>query len=460
VFLWCAAILFHQLFQGRFVVLDATAPLTAAALWAILRPSSPARLLLLLAVHLATVAAELPRVVNHWLLMGFTSLGLLVALAPRLRARAAGRPARSLAELLPPVQAQILLVYAFATLAKLNAGFFDPAHSCGAEHYRRLAQSLPLLPQAPWASDAAIGGTLLAEAALPLALLLRRTRLPALAAGWAFHLALGWNGYWDFSAVAAAYYAAFAPARLLEGGRRALERRARLRSACEALLRAARRRLAFPAALLLLLAPLGLAALAGAPEHELALAANRAGRLLWLGAWAALGLALLLSWRAAPARGEPAPAPRVRSAWRQPVLWLGPALAFANGLCPYLGLKTEHSYTMFSNLRTEGEEWNHYLVPRSLRVFGFQDEPVRILRSSQPRLERLARGGFRLVPFELRRAAREYPQATLVYETREGRRRAAPLSADPLLAQAPHPLLAKLLLFRPVPAARRNVCLH
>ena len=110
--------------------------------------------------------------------------------------------------------------------------------------------------------------------------------------------------------------------------------------------------------------------------------------------------------------------------------------------------------------RTEGEEWNHYLVPRSLRVFGFQDEPVRIVRSSQPRLERLARGGFRLVPFELRRAAQEYPQATLVYETREGRRRAAPLSADPLLAPAPNPLLARLLLFRPVPPAQRNVCLH
>jgi hypothetical protein len=54
---------------------------------------------------------------------------------------------------------------------------------------------------------------------------------------------------------------------------------------------------------------------------------------------------------------EPWPAWRLRPA----VLLLIPALAFANGMAPYLGLKTVASYSMFSNLHTEPMAANHLL---------------------------------------------------------------------------------------------------
>lgn len=458
-FMWCAAILFHQLFQGRFGVLDGTSLLTFVALWGLMRPASLPRFALVLAIHLAVVVAEMPVVVNHWLLMGATSLGLLLYLLPRLRELGTGASEPSLAAALRSVRAQIVIVYLFATLAKLNAGFFDPSGSCAAEHYQRLAGSA--LPTAPWAIWAAIWGTLVIEAGLPLMLLVRRTRLLAFAGGWVFHAMLGWNGYWDFSMVAAAYYASFAPPGLIEGWHRAVRKQPWLARLHELARGMSGRPLAFPVAAALLLLPAGLAALSDASSREVVLAWNHAGRIVWAFAWSGIGLALLVAFRATPGRAELSPEVLPASPWwHRPALLLAPALLFANGLSPYLGLKTENSYTMFSNIVTEGGTWNHYVMPRSLRIFGFQDEPLRILRSNDPYLRRLARQDFRLVPLELRRYVAEHPDVSLVYESSEGPVVARRAADDAFLARSPHPLLAKLLLFRPVASPERNVCLH
>lgn len=458
VFLWCAGILFHQLYQGRFLVLDPTCLLSLAAVYSLLRPASLPRFAALLVLHVAVVGLELPRVSNHWLLSGITSFGLLLTLGPTL-ARGRQPSGEALARALRSVGAQIIVLYVLVTLAKINAGFFDPAASCGALHYRRLAASLPLLPTAPWAIWAAILGTLLIEGTLPLLLLLRPTRLMGCAAGWLFHLVLGFNGYWDFSMMAAAYYVAFVPARVLEGGRLAAQSSSRIARFRAATARISGSRVSGPLALLALLIPAGMAAFSGAADRDLVLAANRAGRWIWLAAWLGLGAAGAAAIRAS--LGQP-DEPRALGAgwWRQPVLLVAPLLALTNGLSPYLGLKTENSYTMFSNLRTEGGEWNHYLVPKQLQVFGFQDELVRILRSNDAYFAKLAAGGYRLVPFEFQRHTAKHPDAVLAYESGGRRATLRRAAQDPKLAEPPHPVLAKLLLFRPVPPPERNECLH
>jgi len=461
--LWCTAILCHQLYQGRLLVLDPTCLLSFAAFWSLLRPACLGRFALVLALHVTTVLFELPRVSNHWLLSGITSSGLLLALGPAFLRRREPSPER-LAGALCSVGAQIVLLYAMVTLAKLNAGFFEPEHSCGAEHYRRLAAQLPLLPTAAWAIWAAIVGTLAIEGALPVLLLLRRTRTLACAGGWVFHGMLGFNGYWDFSMMAAAYYVPFLPAGLLRGVRAAAAGSPHIAALRQAASPLADNRRALPLAAALVLVPPGLAALSGASDRELVLAANRAGLWIWFVAWLALGAAAALAYRADKAQAasgadDPHAASLGRGWWRSPVLLLAPLLAFANGLSPYLGLKTENSYTMFSNLRTEGGEWNHYLVPQQLQVFGLQDELVRVLSSQDPYLRRLAAGGYRIVPLELRRYSAEHPDTALSYETRDGRFSARRAAEDPRL-RPPPAVLAKLLLFRPVPPAERNECLH
>lgn len=43
-------------------------------------------------------------------------------------------------------------------------------------------------------------------------------------------------------------------------------------------------------------------------------------------------------------------------------LWL------ANGLCPYFGIKFEYSFAMLSNLRVDDARWNHFIVPKWVRL--------------------------------------------------------------------------------------------
>ncbi|MGI9591403.1 MAG: hypothetical protein ACR2P8_08545 [Myxococcota bacterium] len=459
-FLWCSATLLHQLYQGRLLVLDATAPLSFAALYAIARPSSLARFALLLAIQLVTVLWELPRVVNHWLLMGVTSVGLLIVLVPALLAQRRGEDVAGVAEAaLGPVRVQLVIVYLWATFHKLNAGFFDPEFSCGVDHYVRLAGSLGFLPQGAWTRTPAIVGTLAIEAALPVLLAFRATRWLALLMGWGFHLVLGWNGFWDFSSVGSAYYAAFVPLWALAGFDGARPARPWLDRLATGAARLGRSRWAFPIAAALLVASLAGARLLGADGPEAVLAVNRAGRLVWLACWLALGGVLLLSLLAGhPLRARhPEPA---ATWWRRPALWIAPALLFANGFSPYLGLKSEHSYAMFSNLRTEGGTWNHYLMPRGLRVFGYGDQVIRIRGSSDLYLQNLARHGFGLVPLELRRHVARRPGLSVTY-VRDGQVvQSGRAAGDPFLMEPLRPLERKLILFRPVPPLGGNACLH
>jgi hypothetical protein len=74
-------------------------------------------------------------------------------------------------------------------------------------------------------------------------------------------------------------------------------------------------------------------------------------------------------------------APRISSR-PLPVLWIVPALLAVNGACPYLGLKTGTAFAMYSNLRTEGSEGNHWFLPR-WRLWNYQDQFVTILSSNK-----------------------------------------------------------------------------
>lgn len=65
--------------------------------------------------------------------------------------------------------------------------------------------------------------------------------------------------------------------------------------------------------------------------------------------------------------------------WGRPALFSGArpggvvvavwvALLFVNGFSPYLGLKFNYSFAMLSNLRVDDARWNHFLMPKWLRL--------------------------------------------------------------------------------------------
>jgi len=61
-------------------------------------------------------------------------------------------------------------------------------------------------------------------------------------------------------------------------------------------------------------------------------------------------------------------------------------LAILNGICPYLGLRTQSTWSLFSNLRVEGGSTNHLLFPASWQVFGYTRDCVLVTRTNVPAL--------------------------------------------------------------------------
>src|SRR5262249_9373608 len=86
-----------------------------------------------------------------------------------------------------------------------------------------------------------------------------------------------------------------------------------------------------------------------------------------------------------------------------------------NGISPYLGLKTESSFAMFSNLRTEGGKSNHLLIPNSWQLFDFQKDLVEIESSSDSYLNELASKKLALPYFDFQKYAKEHPDIIATY---------------------------------------------
>ena len=146
-----------------------------------------------------------------------------------------------------------------------------------------------------------------------------------------------------------------------------------------------------------------------------------------------------------------------------PVQVLLVVLICLNGLSPYLGVKTTTSFSMYSNLRTEGSS-NHLLIPKgAIQLWNEQDDLVEILESTHPELRALAETGARSTFFELRRRyanqRREGPADVPITYLRKGLRHAVPAGGqDVELVREPGWVERKLRHFRDVPPPGVNSC--
>lgn len=405
--LLACALLVDQLWWGGFVLWHPHGALVLAALWCLTRPRSVARFLVMVATTVVVLALDLPQVGDHLLLVLVTGVGVLGWWAGRLRRRRPIDATALWAALAPFLRAQVVLLYVAAALAKLNTGFLDPAVSCAAGMSRQIAWLDPSLLDGNGRALAAIYATLAIEASLPVLLLVRRTRPAGLALGAAFHAVLALAGNVPFSALVLALYVAFLPEATPARLRALAIRRPRLGAAAHALQRGARSRLAVPAGIAAWLA--GSASSVGPGAYGGPV--GGAARLAVLGGILVAAGVLLAAFAPAARAGlhrRLAPA-HVRL---HPVFAAGLLLLVLNAASPYLGLKTEASFTMFSNLQTEPGHWNHVFLPEDLRIFGAQDDLVRVTDSADPRLERRARDNTLMVRFELERYLRANPRSS------------------------------------------------
>jgi hypothetical protein len=391
---------------------------------------------------------------NHGLFMALANLAILISVAriyyPDTR-RISGASENATREALldhfaPTLRLSLILVYGFTFLHKLNWDFLDPMYSCAGTVLTWLNTEYHVLPTGRWLTIVGIWSTLVVESAVPLLLCFRRTVGIGLGLGFLFHLFLSqYGGLFGFAAVMYAVYYLFLPLSFTDHVGRRLENvftrvhLERARPWCGLAIAATIVATAFAA---------------NVWRGSSALGVGRWWWNIWLlGSVVLYGAPLLSALRTPPAHRI------VTNGW----LGLIPLFVVISGISPYLGLKTETSWSMYSNLRTETRP-NHIFVPRWLTISGYQGDLVTILETSHPELKTYQQQGLLLTYFEFRRICSATTEDFRVAYERDGQVRTLEVIdgvSNASLATRPHPWLAdRLLRFRPVDEGDHMQCRH
>jgi hypothetical protein len=394
-FTWAMAGSFHQLSFADWRWYDIKGILLWCAILSVLfKPSSWQRFAVFLVIDWVSVAWEFPRHPNHivfsWVVNGTLLTALVMVAANGKDVSTTSLSSRWYTAFAPWVRIELCVLYFFTVFHKLNVSYFDLDWSCAAKLHLEISERFRLLPDAEWAQYAAIYGTLIIETAIPLLLLFRRTRIAGVIIGMLFHGLLALHphaGLISFSSTMTALFTVFLPlstAALLKPGNEI--RKAWKWGLCLAgafLLVWISRRL-LPS------------------ELHLERIVTQAWKAGFIGFFVYLVFGLTMFIRAQKtARYEMQMA---HGSWRTyPWLAFFTLLLLVNGFGPYFGLRTQTSFTMFSNLHTEIGITNHLIVPSGIQLTSWQYDVVEVLDSNEPDLIWARDNGLVVVYLELRR---------------------------------------------------------
>lgn len=468
--LFAVFIFFHQGQWSYWKVTPWHVVVSLAAVLVLFMPQRVLTLGLLAGSVLCTFFVELPWVSNHWMLAAFLCLSILSAMAYNLVKRGKIEAGQLYLDFAPIMRWQLVIVYFFTVFHKVNKDFLDPKLSCAVDHYHNLSQVVPFLPTGNWTAYAAIYGTLVVETLMFMMLAIPRTRVLGVLLAMVFHYALAINGFPNFSALAFAMMMLFLPvtfpqdlARKWNDSFVPLWRGRIQRNAWGGLWQVG-----------FCLAIAGIGVVAYLAYHAKPLPIDfvrepwRFGRnnlsLLLHSAWKFYGVLVMVIviWTV---YGKPfTPTPRAlkpATIW----FWILPALVFLNGIGPYLGLKTETSFSMFSNLRTEMREENHVLIRKNLYLLPHQNDVVSMVYSTDFNLNRVARLGHQVPFWELKSYVSRKKDAnqgrfSLAYLKNGNLVTITDASTDPIFAEHIPWWKRKLLFYRTIRLGQANSCDH
>lgn len=391
----------------------ATAALGAGAVALLLHPGGRALVATVAALVLASVWYEAPRLGNHWLLTGLVCVAVLIAVWRSDRWTWFAPTARWI----------LLGFYGFAAFAKLNAGFFDPLTSCGVFYANQWLGSwvLPQVPAGGGLASAVAVASAATELAVPLLLVVPRTRRLGLTVGVVFHALISFDlhqHFYDFTAVLFALFGLFLP----DPETTELDRRAGVSRM------------------------LPIAAVGAAAVVVLAIAqpTPMIRALLVLGVFA-LWIPFAAWFVAAVLRRERDEAP-VALRLTDPLAIALVIVVVCNGLTPYLELKTAYGFNMYANLHTAAGESNHLLIRRTLPLTDVQEHLVVIEASNDPELARYVDSGYVLPERNLADYLASRPDTSVTF-TRDG---ALVRVTGAEYGRPLSPLIARLTAFRAV----------
>ena len=452
--LWAVASLFHMAHSSVFDAELNLALLTLAAFFAVFRPSLKS-FLLLIGLQIFDAVFRMPFTTNHWIFTAFVNVTILhVILFLIVRKRGFTlREGEVFKTFAPLLRVEVIILYFFAVFHKLNSGFFAPATSCATDLLiaQNLQAIMPLTDQL-FLYNAYF--TLLVELSIPVLLCFRRTRNAGAMLGLIFHSVLSYstyNAFYDFSSLMfAAYFVFLSPGYSLtvHGSfkkiRDSFGRFFQNYSFAKVIY-----------TVLFVLFVLGSIYLLNKQLNSF--------KTVHLYFFWTLYSALFIGCLAIHMLRRRRPAAPLEPAFRVPhwSLLLIPLIVFLNGTLPYLGLKTENSYAMFSNLRTEGGTTNHFIVPATAQIFDYQKEVVEIVSSTDPLLQKLAEENKAMVLFEFRNYVHERKPARVEYLL-NGERKVVTRGDNAslqVLGKNPY-VLKKLMKFRPFAVSGPQPCAH
>lgn len=392
--IWAATSLVHRLAFSSWIDSTLGWIATAGSLLLLVAPRSSAMLVIFLVANSIYLFDILPNVANHLLFEAILNPTLLLAFAASCwHARSLrADPARFLSKFLPVVRAQLIGLYFFAVVHKLNWDFLDPSVSCGSKMFQEtLDLWLPWLTVPTWTEIPVIMGTLLCEAGILLLLVFRNTRHMGIATGLVFHGLLALHphiGVYSFSAMLFGLYALFLSDSAIEVLRGAVENAA--------------------TRICVIAVFVGTSAWQQIATRGLNPYPARLGESeIGFYACAIFGLALGAGYGFAMWRSRKATEDRTSEAAHPPggpgLLWLMVIPVLISGISPYIGLKTQGSFSMFSNLRTEGTS-NHLFLGR-IDLFPYQSDLVSVTASSHAGFSRWAARQQQMTYFQFREVA-------------------------------------------------------
>ncbi|MGI9454947.1 MAG: hypothetical protein ACR2NU_00200 [Aeoliella sp.] len=400
------------------------------------------RFLLLLGLQVTHALSDAPFNPDHWLLSFFVNSAVLFS-AASLRWRNQLDETRLYDHFAPAARSVFVVCYGFAAFSKLNSDFLAMDSSCACE----LAQLQ--VAASPWLNSISVPSlagwcAAICECAVALLLLAGRTRRFGIVIGVLFHTFLVISpaiAVFDFSTTVYAMLFLFTSRETGDRIQHTIDHVVQQTPSLMSLLQKLKATVTVTVAAFLLGRSL-LGYTYGNP---------RLSRLIWLFnmvvACVVIGFTFArLFGRSAPTSNHVAFRPTLR------IQTLVVLLAIMNGVCPYLGLKTQGSFTMFSNLRTEAGHWNHLVVPPRFRVFDhYQDNLWHVAQVDDYRLRADFVEKDCLVPrFEIQRAIAQNPDLSITVIKSGQPVTLSPAAADPDLGRPTNWLTRKIMIFRPV----------
>ncbi|AYV81605.1 MAG: hypothetical protein Harvfovirus45_2 [Harvfovirus sp.] len=200
--LWAIAVLFHY---QAFSLWSEGVYVWIIAIYIICYPRNRFGLILLALAQIIEAWVNAPIKNNHWMMMVLVNLTILICYCDNVMKEKRFIPDEQLMEKFAPlVKKEVVMLYFFAFLHKLNYDFLDRTVSCASAFYRAYLTTYTAIPYSPFMEQIMIYGTLTIEFLIAILLMFNKTQTIAALLGFVFHTIIAYNPlshFWNFSSI-------------------------------------------------------------------------------------------------------------------------------------------------------------------------------------------------------------------------------------------------------------------